>query len=98
MKKRRQSLDNQVKRLKSYLHINMEMTGISKIESPYFVLSIRNNPESVVVDAEGQIPLEYMREIPASYEPDKNLIKEAIKDGFDVPGCHLTRTTSLSIK
>lgn len=24
--------------------------------------------------------------------------KTAIKDGFTVPGCHLTRTTSLSIK
>ena len=98
MKKRRQSIDNQVKRLKTYLNINMEMAGITKIESPYFVISIRNNPESVVIDAESQIPADYMREIPATYEPDKKLIAKAIKDGFTVPGCHLTRTTSLSIK
>lgn len=98
MKKRRQSIDNQVKRLKAYLLANLQTAGISKVESPYFVLSVRNNPESVVVDAESQIPPDYMREIPATYEPDKNLIKQAIKDGFEVPGCHLTKTQSVQIK
>ena len=98
MKKRRQSIDNQVKRLKAYLLANLQTAGISKVESPYFVLSVRNNPESVVVDAEIQIPPDYMREIPATYEPDKNLIKQAIKDGFEVPGCHLTKTQSVQIK
>lgn len=98
MKNRRQSIDNQVKRLKAYLLANLQTAGISKVESPYFVLSVRNNPESVVVDAESQIPPDYMREIPATYEPDKNLIKQAIKDGFEVPGCHLTKTQSVQIK
>lgn len=98
MKKRRQSIDNQVKRLKAYLMNNMQLARITKVESPYFVLSLRNNAESVVIDAESQIPADYMREIPASYEPDKNLIKQAIKDGFEVPGCHLTKTQSVQIK
>ena len=84
--------------IKRYLHTNMETAGISKIESPWFVLSIRNNQESVVIDDESDIPSDYLREIPAKYEPDKKLIKSAIQDGYAVPGCHLQRTTRLEIK
>ena len=95
---RAKSEENRAKNLKGYLPSAMEATGITKIESPYFVISLRNNPESVVIDAESQIPADYMREIPASYSPDRILIKKAIQDGYEVPGCHLTRTQSLQIK
>ncbi len=90
--------ENRAKNLKAYLQSAMVETGITKIESPYFVISLRNNPESVVIDADSQIPDDYMREIPASYSPDRILIKKAIQDGYEVPGCHLTRTQSLQIK
>ena len=95
---RAKSEENRAKNLKGYLQSAMEATGITKIESPYFVIRLRNNPESVVIDAESQIPADYMREIPASYSPDRILIKKAIQDGYEVPGCHLTRTQSLQIK
>ena len=95
---RAKSEENRAKKLKGYLQSAMEATGITKIESPYFVISLRNNPESVVIDAESQIPADYMREVPATYSPDKTLIKKAIHDGYEVPGCHLTRTQSLQIK
>ena len=95
---RAKSEENRAKNLKGYLQSAMEATGITKIESPYFVISLRNNPESVVIDAESQIPADYMREVPATYSPDKTLIKKAIQDGYEVPGCHLTRTQSLQIK
>ena len=95
---RAKAAENRAKHLKGYLQSAMEATGITKIESPYFVISLRNNPESVVIDAESQIPADYMREVPATYSPDKTLIKKAIQDGYEVPGCHLTRTQSLQIK
>ena len=98
MSKRRKALENRSKWLKSYLLQSMLATGKSKIESPYFVISVRNNAESVVIDAESQIPDDYMREIPATYEPNKQAIKQAIQDGFTVPGAHLARTQSLQIK
>ena len=98
MSKRRKAIENRSKWLKSYLLQSMLATGKSKIESPYFVISVRNNPESVVIDAESQLPDDYMREIPARYEPDKTAIKQAIQDGFTVPGAHLARTQSLQIK
>ena len=98
MAKRRKAYENRAERLRSYVLANMLTTGKTVIECQYFKLSVRNNPESVVIDAESQIPQDYIREIPASYSPDKALIKQAIKDGFEVPGAHLTRTQSLSIK
>ena len=98
MTKRRKAIENRSKWLKSYLLQNMLATGKSKIESPYFVISVRNNAESVVIDAESQLPDDYMREIPATYEPNKQAMKQAIQDGFTVPGAHLARTQSLQIK
>lgn len=84
--------------LKQYLKSNMEKAGIQKIESPWFVLSIKTNPASVVVDDESLIPGDYMREIPAKQEPDKKLIKSAIDEGLTVAGCHVERGTRLEIK
>ena len=95
---RAKALRKKAEGLKHYLHSNMERAGITKIDCPWFVISIRNNPESVVIDDESEIPDDYLREIPAKYEPDKKLIKSAIQDGYVVPGCHLQRTTRIEIK
>lgn len=95
---RRKSKENRIARLKAYALANMLATGKTKIESPYFVMGLRNNPESVVIDAESQIPADYMREIPASYSPDKAAIKAAIKSGIQVPGVHLSTSQRLDIK
>lgn len=98
MAERRKAIEKRAERLKTYLHSNMEKAGISKIESPWFVISVKNNPASVVIDDESEIPDDYMREIPARFEPDKTAIKSAIQEGYQVPGCHLQRGTRLEIK
>lgn len=98
MAKRRMAKEHLAERTRDYLLANMLVTGIGKVDSPWFVLSVRQNPESVNVEDESLLPPDYKREIPAKYEPDKNLIKQALKDGYAVPGCHLSRSTSLSIR
>ena len=99
MSARRTALENRAKRIREYLKLNMERTGITKIESPYFKLAIRDNPPSVVIDAESQIPEGFMRlPEPPPVVPNKKLIGEALKAGLDVPGCHLERGTRLEIK
>ena len=84
--------------IKTYLQSNMERAGLQKVPSPWFVVSIAQNPEAVTVDDESLIPRDYFKEIPVSYQLDKALVKLAIKDGFTVPGARLTRGTSLRIK
>jgi len=95
---RRKAIEARAASLKKYLHDNMLMAGIQKIECQWFVVSIANNPEALTVDDEEAIPRDYFKEIPASFVLDKALCKQAIKDGFEVPGAHLSRGTSLRIK
>lgn len=98
MLERAKAKRNRSENLWKYMQSTMEACDISKIESPWFVISIKKNPESVVVDDESTIPRDYFKEVPATFKLDKNLCKQAIKDGYTVPGCHLARTIRLEIK
>ena len=99
MSARRKFIENRANRIRAYLKENMLRTGITKIECPYFKLAIRDNPPSVVVDAPELVPKDYLRQPePPPPVPDKKLIAQAIKDGFDVPGAHLERGNRLEIK
>lgn len=99
MSARRRAMENRAARIRAYLLQNMEVAGISKIECPHFKIALRDNPPSVVIDAESQIPADYMRQAePPPPVADKKLIAKAIADGFEVPGCHVTRTKRVDIK
>lgn len=95
---RAKAIRNRSASLKQYLLTNMEVSGISKIESPWFVISIKQNPASVTIDDESLIPDDYMREIPATFAPDKKLMKSALDEGYIIPGARLTRGHRLEIK
>ena len=69
MAARRKAIESRAASVKKYLLDNMQLSGIKKIDSPYFCISLRSNPPSVVVDDEAAIPADYMREIPAQYAP-----------------------------
>lgn len=96
MERRRKTKEALTERLRAYLKENMERAGIPPIECPYFRISIRDNPPSVVIDAESQIPAEYMRQPPAV--PDKKAIAAAIKEGHDIPGARVERGNRLEIR
>lgn len=99
MADRRKAIESKADNIRRYLFDNMKRCGISKIESPYFALSIRKNPPSVVIDDPASIPADYMvTPPPPPASPDKKLIAQAIKDGFEVPGAHLEHGERLDIK
>jgi len=98
MLERAKTLRKHAGNIKTYLQSNMERAGLQKVNSPWFVVSLANNPEAVAVDDEASIPRDYFKEIPASFVLDKALLKKAIQDGYAVPGAHLSRGTSLRIK
>jgi hypothetical protein len=99
MQTRKQRLANHVASLRTYLHTNMEASGVTKISCPWFQVAIKQNPPRIVIDDETQIPPELMVQppTPAPY-PDKTAIKERIKAGETVGGCHVERGTRLEIK
>ena len=99
MAARRNAIEKRAERLRQYLKAQMERTGIQKIESPYLLLAIRNNPPSVHIEAPELIPASFMRTPPPPpAEIDKKAISEALKAGLDVPGARLKSGTRLEIK
>lgn len=99
MADRRKALEAKAERIRKYLLDNMLRTGISKIECPYFALSVRKNPPAVEVLDQAMIPDEYF-DIPEPPAPtlNKNRLKEVLKNGVDVAGARLSVGQSLSIK
>ena len=87
--------------LERYLAENMAATGVLSIvsEDGLFGAKLeRERDASVEVFQPELLPPDYLREIPASYEPDKALITRAIKDGHEVPGARIVRKDRLTIK
>jgi len=99
MTERRRKLDKRVDAIKHYLMTNMNRTGISKVESPYFNISLRANPESLVIDLDAKIPAEYLVQMPApAPQIDRMKLKADMKEGVLIDGCHLERKMRLDIK
>jgi len=84
--------------LKNLVQFAMERVGMEKADAGVFKLAIQKNPPSVLIDNESAIPANFMREVPATYCPDKKLLAEALKDGQDVPGARLVQTKGLRVK
>lgn len=83
---RKKVMSNARERLIDYLRYNMEATGIKKIDSPLFSITLVAGRESVLVDDLDALPGDYKR---VTVAPDKVLIGKALKDGYDVPGASL---------
>lgn len=85
--------------LRNYLLTNMQRLNISKIESPLVSFSIKDNPPSVEIEDQLQIPAEYMKQPePPTPKPNKQKIAADIKAGKQIPGARLVQTQRLVIK
>jgi chromosome segregation ATPase len=94
---RRKAIEHRVQWLKEYLKRNMEATGITRIDSPWFSLAVQNNPASVEITDEAALPDDYKSEV-VTIKVDKAGIKQALKAGEEVPGAKLTQGTRLAIR
>lgn len=81
--------------LRFYLMEALDAMGQEKVSDSRISLAIRDNPPSVSVENADLIPPTYRR---IKWEPEKTLIKDALKAGTDVPGCSLITTRRLAIK
>lgn len=99
MAHRRKVLENKVASIRQYIKENMERAGISKIECPYFKISIKKNPPSIEIYDEAAIPEVYKKQ-PEPPPPivDKKMIAEVIKGGATVDGARMNQGTRLSIE
>lgn len=99
MAKRRKAIEARAAHIREYLKEQMARTGIKSVESPWFKVSLRDNPPAVVIDNEDEIPPEFLRvPPPPPAVPDKPAIAAVLKAGGEVAGAHLTRTQRVEIK
>ena len=100
MAARRKALENRADRIRQYLLENMQRTGITKIDSPWFKIALAKNPPSVVVDDEDTLKFAYPEfvKVVTTESIDKAAVKEAIKAGQIVEGARLVQADRVTIK
>jgi Siphovirus Gp157 len=99
MAKRRKSLETRVQWLEDYLKSSMEATGITKIECPYFKLSIAKNPPALELFDSQAVPDQYKHiETVTTEQIDRAAIKAALNAGHEIQGARLVNGTRLVIK
>lgn len=93
---RRRVKENKLERLKTYLSDNLIVAGYQKFETPRCALSFRKS-EQVVIQEGAEIPEEFIiRKV--TEQPDKKLLKDALKEGYEFDGISLVENKNLQIK
>jgi Siphovirus Gp157 len=96
---RAKRIQRRAEAMRQYLHDQMQVVGLTKIDSPEFTLSIRKNPPSVQIIDDTRIPQEFWVQPPAPPPSiDKRAIGAQLKNGVAVSGCELAQSTRLEIK
>jgi chaperonin cofactor prefoldin len=95
---RMKSIENKQNHMREYLRVNMEASGINKIQCPLFTITLAKGRDIVSIDDEDKIPADYLN-IKTIMTPMKKEILSALKEGEDVPGASITKSkSSLRIK
>lgn len=96
MERRMTALSHQAGRLRDYLKIEMERTGILNVNHPFLNLRVQANPPSVVIEDETLLP-DGFKEPLTTVKLLKTEIAQALKSGQAVPGAHLEQSSRLVI-
>tara|TARA_B100000427_G_scaffold163328_1_gene135753 strand:+ start:300 stop:791 length:492 start_codon:yes stop_codon:yes gene_type:complete len=97
MRQRRVSLEKKIHHMREYLRNNLEKSGIKQIDAPDISISMQKNPYKVVINNENEIPEDFI-DTKETKTVNKEKIKEALKDGKEVPGCELVQENRITIK
>ncbi|EAH0455643.1 siphovirus Gp157 family protein [Listeria monocytogenes] len=92
---RKNTINNNVKRLKQSLFEAMITANKQKIKTNLFTLDIRKNPPSILVEDESKL-LNYLIEQPKKL--DKTKLGDDLKKGIEVPGAKIVQTERLQIR
>lgn len=95
-KKKKESTDKKIERLKRDLQASMEITGKTKIKGELFTISVQNSKASVIVD-EAKLPEKYWTK-KVTEAPNKKELYDLLKAGEEIEGATLQENRSLRIK
>lgn len=94
LQERKKIINNNQQRMRDYLRVNMEASGISKIECPLFSITLGKGRDMVDIINESDIPADYLN-VKTTFSPMKADILKALKDGKEVKGCAITKSKSV---
>lgn len=88
-------LQNRIEYMKAKMIEFMQATGQKTANAGTFKLTMREN-KSCEIENIDLIPLQYMREIPAKFEPDKKAILAKLRSGEKISGARLKTNYSVT--
>ena len=97
MNQRRTSLEKKINHMREYLKNNLEKSGLKKIDAPDISISIQKNPYKLIITNETEIPSDFI-DTKETKTVNKEKIKEALKNGEEIPGCELVQENRITIK
>jgi hypothetical protein len=90
----RKSLESRAKNLESAFAYVLNNMGDKEVITRYGVMKVRKNPPAVVVDDLSKVPTKFQHQ-KIEVTLDKVAIKNAIKAGEEVAGCHIEQSEKL---
>jgi hypothetical protein len=98
-KKRSERIQRRAESIRSYLLLNMQASGIKKIESPEFTIAVQANPPGVEIEDDAVLPERFMvTPEPPPPRPDKKALIAALKAGEEIKGAWLRTGEHLRIR
>lgn len=97
LKENKRILANRSEYMKQKIIEFMQVTNQKSANAGTFKIRL-NESKSCEITDESLIPREYMREIPAKYEPDKREMLKALKNGEAISGATLKTNYSVTAK
>jgi hypothetical protein len=90
----RKALESRAKNLESAFAYVLKNMGDKEVITKYGVMKVRKNPPSVVIDDLSKVPTKFQHQ-KIEVTLDKVAIKNAIKAGEEVDGCHIEQSEKL---
>lgn len=93
LKKRRQTIENNFKRVKEWSEYTLSTLDVDKLKGNKHELRMQKNAVSLLIPDESKVPKEYL--IPQPPKINKSEIKEDLKNGDEYDWAELVQTQSL---
>jgi hypothetical protein len=90
----RKALESRAKNLESAFAYVLKNMGDKEVITKYGVMKVRKNPPSVVIDDLSKVPTKFQHQ-KIEVTLDKVAIKNALKAGEKVAGCHIEQGEKL---
>lgn len=99
LSEKRKALENREKSIKDYVLFQMQEHNLDEFRGGIFKISRQQSPPKLVIDVPAvDLPPRFVTVIPSTVEANKDAIKEALKRGEEVKGCHLQSGEHLRIR